>query len=856
MSWFDGLRHRLRVLLRPDVHANEVLEEFRFHQDLAQMQSADARSNALRFGNQTWYREEVRRMSWIRFVDVARQDVGYAVRSMRRNIGVTVTIVLTLALGIGINSSAFAVLDVLFFRAPSGIPEPDKVKRFYAEHFVTIDGKPFTAQNLTWWQYEEFAKAVGDSSRSAVYIVSNSLRMGRHPRDPQVRGVYASASYFGVLGVRAHLGRFFTAEEDRLGAGVPVVVLSHGFWQRHFSSDSNVVGRVIPIGSTQYEIIGVLDAEFSGIDIQANDVWIPISTLPPNAFGPGPWWEKGNSFAYQAIFWTDEPIQEHEIVQRATALFRAHERQSTDKQRDTLLTVYSGSIIEAQGPAKADDEHIISTRLAVVSALVMLIVFANVVNLLLARAVRRRQEFAIRLSLGISRGRMLRMLVIESVALALLAVVPAVAAAWWGGTFLRTLLMPDVEWFSGVVTVRVVVFAFVLALAAGVLAGLVPAFQSAQPQVAHFLKGSTRTGQRQRSLLRNGLLAAQAALSVVLLVGAVLFVRSLTNVQRVDIGYEASRLVFGRMAFAQGESPPRPVLNAGLRDVVARLESRSSVEEVSMASQEPMRGMSGMRVQVSDDTAGIGTAILVVSENFFRTVGMTLLAGSPFRPGELEVVVNRIFANRAWPGENPVGRYFHRGDPEELFEIVGVVPDVHSEDLASDPGPIAYAAYWVPGGGPVWTITVRTVADPEPAIALLREAVRSLDPDIPVANIRTMEQIDRAALAERRFQLALIATQVAALNEGLENLAPLEAELNQLKQQLATQQQSLAGLNEQLSSQDVGEDVAALRRQVEERMSSVAEEIRSIDSFRLQTNRALTRLQTQLRSLDGTAGQP
>jgi putative ABC transport system permease protein len=742
MSTLLGLRHRLRALLFPAAHARDLVEEMRFHLELDEMHHGEARQAALRFGNRTYYQEEVRRMTWYGAFDVVRQDARFAWRGMLRKPGFTAMVVLTLALGIGVNAATFSVLDLLFLRGPGGIENASGLRRFHVQHFNTGDGVPFFSQALNYPTYRELAAATGDSTRTALFTTENRLRLGKHPRDPKVRGVYASASYFRVLGARTVMGRVYNDEEDRLGSGAPVVVVSHRFWKSRLGADSAALGKDIDIGGRLHKVVGVLDPRFGGVELQASDVWMPLAMIPVPRWVTGPWWEDArNMTRFRAIYRLAPGTSETEIALRATGRIRALQRTLYPQRPDTQMTVRMGGVLEARAPGKPGHERIISTRLGGVALIVMLIACANVINLLLARAVRRRHEFSIRLALGISPSRLMRLLTTEALLLALVALLPAVLAAWWGAALLRALLLPEVEWYEAALTWRVVAFAFGTAMLAGLIAGIIPALQSRNPDLNNALKAAARAGGAHRSRLRTGLVVMQAALSLVLLTGSALFVRSLHNVQAIDIGFDANRLVFGSVSFAEGEKPPAAVLDAALRDVAIRMQRRAGVESVARSWFEPMRGLSWLDFFTAHDSSGSfehgAPTVSTVSPSFFTTVGMRVLRGRVFTGSDVggaappEVVVNEAMAKRLWPGEEAIGQCMRfKSRDSACHTVVGVAENARRDQVIE---PDAALQYYIPLGSPAHrafgeTLILRTNGSSTLAVKELRDALRAALP--------------------------------------------------------------------------------------------------------------------------------
>lgn len=682
MSWLDGLMHRMRTLLRPGAHTRELDDEMRFHADLDAANERDSSGTDRRLGNRTYYKEEVRRLMWVGSFDVLRQDLSYAWRTTRRSPGFTAIVVLTLALGIGANASVFSILDRIYLRGPSGVVDPGTLRRTWVEHFRTNTGIPFKSQSVSYVAYDAIAKATGTARESALYLTDFAMRLGKRPTDPKVGVVYATANYFDILGVRPALGRFYGADEDRLGSAPSVVVISHAFWKNRLHADSSALGRTIPIGKNVYTVIGVADPKFTGLDLRTCDVWIPLGSMPDPAWDRQPWWTHDNMTWFTIIRRARPVLADAEYQRRATVAVRDMNR-ALGASGDTLATVWTGPVIEARGPATPGQEMIVSTRLGGVAVIVLLIAAANVINLLLARAASRQREIALRLALGVSRARLIRMLTTETLLLAGLAGVAGLIATWWGASLLRALIMPEVPWTDSALDGRVATFAVGVTVLAGLLAGVVPAFQASNPRLSSALKAGGRGVVRHRSRLRSALVMTQAALSVTLLVGAALFVRSLRNVQSLDTGFDVNQLFFGRVEFAEGDQPSRPVLGAAMRDVASRMRGRPGIESVARASWEPMLGIGFLDFFAGTDSSGSfgrrAPTMAAVSPPFFRTVGLRILRGRTFLGDDAErtpdeVVVNEAMAKLVWPGRDPIGeclRFKKRDNP--CFTVVGVI---------------------------------------------------------------------------------------------------------------------------------------------------------------------------------------
>ncbi|MBI4421679.1 MAG: ABC transporter permease [Gemmatimonadetes bacterium] len=662
-----------------------------------------------------------------------------------RSPGFTATVALTFALGIGLNTATFSVLDRIYLRPPDGVANPATVRRLWFESSRFEGGQRRAFENQPYPMLRAVAEASGDPSGLAV-VTKQSGRLGGTLSGVQTDLTFASANYFTVLGVRPELGRFYTADEDRLGSGAKVAVVSHEFWRNHLAGDTAALGRTIRFGTADYTVIGVAQRSFNGVDLSPAQVWIPLGATPQADWMRGGLFELPSMFVFQAIMRVPPGLDLRAFEQRATlALLRAN-RELSSNYRDTTISVTTGSIIRARGPGKPDQEIVIGTRLGGVAVIVLLIACANVVNLLLARAVRRRREIAVRLAVGISRGRRVRLLTTETVLQAVIGAAAAPLVGWWGGSVLRSLLFPEIAWPDTAMHWRVACFTAGVALLSGLIAGLIPALQFSRPQLADVLKEGSRDGAMPRSRLRSGLLVAQAALSMVLLVGAGLFVRSLRNVQGLDIGFDSRQLLFGRVAFEPGQYPGETVVGAAMDGVEQRLRWRPGVEAVARAGIEPMRGLSFYTffwgpggADSSGSLRGSFPVVSAVSPGFFQAAGIRLLRGTVFEPrAATEVVVNEAMARLLWPGSEPLGQCLHlRSREAPCHRVVGVVETVRRDKVIEEPSP----QFYLPLGAPAasgWggnTLVVRVTPSAEVAVrremaGLLRDAFPAADPVI------------------------------------------------------------------------------------------------------------------------------
>lgn len=695
MSWIDGLRHRLHVLLHREAYSLEQAEERRFHREMEAIHGGPGGDILSRASTPLSPRPPTDEERGItsRALDVLRQDLGYAIRGLTRAPGFALLAVLTLALGVGANGAVFSVLDQIFGQPPAGVEAPDELRRLY----IRFPDHPLDpGMVFPFFNYPALSAvdaALESGPGLAAWTPSGEQILHHGDRELTVRASWVTHDYFDVLGVDAARGRLFGEDEAGVTAPRQVVIISHAFWERSFGSSPDVVGQTLRMDSTTFTVIGVTGEGFAGLDLSYTDVFLPLGTFPAQGQLGLPWYEwTGNYF--HAVTRPAEGAADEQIAERATAGYR---RQVLPQGRspDSTAVVVPGSIIAARGVGAeagtpyANQAVSLSTRMAGLSLIVLLIAGVNVAGLLLVRSTRRRHEMAVRRALGVSRGRLLSQLATEGLLLTALAVLVAVPLAGWGGAILRRLLLPDIVWARGALDVRAVLFAIASAVAVGILAALTPALQSWWGTVGAGLKVGSQKGGRAGSALRSGLLAAQAALAVVLLAGAGLFIQSLQNVTSLRLGFDVEELAWISLRGAPGAD------ELGVHeDVAARLASIGGISGAAIARAAPMMGSSIMRISLRDRDSlpdfgpGAYPAFNTVSPEFFEVTGMRILEGRSFADGEENaVVVSETMARALWPGESVLGRCLYLGDPAgPCQEVVGVAEDSRRMRIMEDPG--------------------------------------------------------------------------------------------------------------------------------------------------------------------------
>lgn len=706
-----GWRRLRRIWRRPEA---DIDAELRFHLDervadlVARGESAEsARAHAIEeFGDVAEVRAELleidqraeaqrKRADWWEGV---AQDARHVARGLMRSPGFTVMVVATLALGIGANAVVFSLIDRLFFQPPAGVPHPEMVRRVQLRYINARSHEPTMRGVYNYPEVRSVAEAAPAGVTVAAYV-NDDVQLGRDASAPSAQAAYVVGDYFGVLGVRPEAGRFFAPDEQAPTGLTPVAVISHALWQRHFSGRRDVLGEQLQLGAHTYTIIGVAPARFEGVELGAVELWLPYNTKGRWNGREADWYEEPHTLYLRMLA---RVSVRSELTSLATSAGNA--LSASEIMRGSLGTATLASLGGAPQDAFYSGEFSISRRLAGVATIIFLIACANVANLLLVRALGRRRETALRLALGVSRRRLAAQFMAEAMLVAAMGGCTALFLTWWGSNILRRTILPWVQWGSGVLTWRVIVFTIVVTPIAGMVAGLVPAIQGGDPDLSAALRGGVREGRTMRSRTRTTLLIVQAALSVVLLAGAGLFVRSLRQVEAIDIGYDADRLIFAEATPAQEDTSSSRRIEAALPDLADRLTHIPDVERVALAQLAPTRGFSIEKVFIPgiDSLAAIGPfgmpIISAVSPEYFATAGITVRSGRGFTTAdradaEPVVVVNQTMARSYWPNGDVLGSCIMLGErTAPCRRVIGIATDAHIRGVVEEAAP----AYYVP----------------------------------------------------------------------------------------------------------------------------------------------------------------
>ena len=736
MSWLDGLRHRIRVLLLGARYTREQAEEAALHQELETEGGEPVPLGTSRPADSS------ARLAWL---DRLSQDLRYGLRGLARSPGFTATVVVTLAIGVGANAAVFSFLDRVFVRPPGGVEDPGGIRRIYHQFERTGSGL-MTMASQNYPSYATIRDAVAGSADVVAYTSPSNRTLGADDESISVGASWVTGNYFATLGVRPALGRLFAPSDTNMADANPVAVISHTLWQSAFAMDSSAVGRSVELGGTRFTIIGVAGRNFAGIDITTAQVFLPMATFPVQPQRGVPWYQDSGNYL-QTFTRVRSDAGDAAVFARAAIAYNA-QPQIPGYRRDSNTTLVAGPISAARGPSAAGQEVSISTRLGGVSLLVLLIACANVANLLLVRATTRRREIAVRLAMGVSHGRLVSQLLTESLLLASIGGAAALAIAWWGGRALRSALLPNVQWAGGSLDLRVIAFTGFVSIAAGVAAGLAPAVHTRKTSLVDALKGGAREGGHHRSRLRNGLLVAQTALAVVLVAGAGLFVNSLGNVRAIRLGYAVDSLVYVNTAGAQPVEVDQAI--TALAGALTRVEG---VRGTAYSSSTPMGGWTGFRIGLPGrdsipllDGPDRYPMMNWVSSSFFPTVGMRIVAGRAFDDSERGVVVvNETMAKTFWPGEDPLGKCILMGGPAAQADpctyVVGVSENASRYRVIEEPN----MQYFLPNRGQARVLIVRVEPDRAVAVAVHAQAeLKNLLPGVrTVTATRMRDRVDQ-----------------------------------------------------------------------------------------------------------------
>lgn len=761
MEWLSQFGRRLLMLFRRKQFDRDLDEEMRLHCDLRKQEQISAGLSpeeahftaSRRFGNATVLREESREMWGWNWLEHAVQDLRYAVRTMKRSPAFTALAVLSLGLGIGGNAAMFSLVNGVLIRP---LPYPD------SRRLVRVTG----------YYPKGAAVALQQSSRAmdvAAYTDDSEFNLTGRGEAVHLVGSAVASNLFFVLQAGPELGRIFRTGEDRPGQD-DIVLLSHSLWKTRFGGDPGVVGHSITIDGVNRQVVGVMPPDF-GFPSPEAQLWVPLH-LDPN-----------NQYAY----WHDFMPLIARLRPGATLQQARGEISSLIPHLITLFPYPMAREWNADAtaiPLQQDLVGDVRARLLVLQCavgLVLLIACANVAGLLLSRATTRQKEMALRVALGAGRGRIIRQLLTESVLLALAGGGVGITLAVEGISTLKRVLPAGTPGLHQLgIDGQVLAFAAALAVLTGLAFGLLPALSASRFDLAERIKvGGQRSTGTAGVRLRRAVIAAEVALAVVLAVCAGLLIKSLWMLSQVNPGFRPEHILTVRVSPDGSLCRERPACIALYSELLRSAQSTSGVADVAATNAVPLEGYlpfvpAEIEGHPPNPTEHVAPLLWsgAVTPGFFRIMHIPFLEGRGFSEADTEssapvIVVSAATARRFWPGQDPIGKHIRTVWESRWRTIVGVAGDVHQYHLAGNSPEYLSGAFYMPYAQSVdqsrnlpaaMTLLVRTGADPAGVANRIRELVTSLNPNVPVSEVRTMEQVVNASTSQPRSMMWLFVT--------------------------------------------------------------------------------------------------
>ncbi len=773
MSLLRSLSHGLRSLFRKERVSQELDEELNGFLDMAaeeRMKQGMSRKDALRAvrlerGNLEVTKEVVRSGGWEFFVETCWQDLRFALRVLRKSPGFTTTAILTLALGIGANTAIFQLLDAVRLRSLP-VPSPNELAQIEIRGGTRGFGVSRTNADLTYPLFEQI-RSHQEAFSSVFAWTSDNVPLGQGSQAKRARGLFVSGETFTALGVPPLKGRLLTTDDDHPGCGFPGAVISYAFWQSEFGGLDSAIGSKLLIDSHPVEVLGVTPPIFFGLEVGTNfDVAIPFCSIP--AFHNSP------VLTRRELFWLTVMgrLKPGWNIDRAAAQLDAispglfettvpygYSAKSQDTYRAFRLAAYPGG----SGVSGLREKYDASLWLLLgITGLVLLIACANLANLMLVRAGKREREVAVRLALGASRKRLILQLFTEGLVLAISGGVAGIflASAFSKGILgllstERNLLELDVapDW-------RVLAFTAAIAMMTCTIFGLVPALRSSRSEPSDALKSGSHgmTAGRDLFSFQRALVVLQIAVSLVLLAGAVLFVRSFRNLATLDPGFREKNILSGFVSLEPMHLAKAEQYQPVADDLLEQIRSIPQVESAASSTHVPLDGSSWtLGVHIRDlDTSSKFTW---VSPEYFQTMQIPLLSGRYFNDRDTQesprvAIVNEAFVRKYLGAANPIGMTMRTvaepNYPSEVYEIIGLVKGTKYATLREEIPPETFGvALQFPGSRAWMNVFVRTSSPPGPLISTLREKISQVNPEIRAGFSVFKKDIENTLIRER-----------------------------------------------------------------------------------------------------------
>ncbi|HEU4597689.1 MAG TPA: ABC transporter permease [Pyrinomonadaceae bacterium] len=749
------LKRRLRALLRKGSMERELDEEMRFHLErqtelnvAGGMSASEARRAALRsFGGVERAKEQCREARGVRLVEDLRQDLAYGARTLFKKPGFTLVAVCTLALGIGANTAIFSIVNGVLLR-PLPYPEPERLER------VTQQNSSMNRFGISVADFQAIEKEYKLAEGVAAFT-PRAVTLTGGERPEQVRATFVTAGFFETLGVVPVRGRAFLPGEDRPGAE-QVVVVGEGFWRRHLAARPEALGRRLTLDGVGYTVVGIMPPDFISPEGTTPDLWPILQLQPPQRRGP---------FTLRVIARRGAGVSEQqgqeELKKVARELYPQWAHTFTDANATYVSTPLKQALVGDIG----------TTLLVLLGAVgcVLLLASVNVANLLLARATTRQRELAIRAALGAGRFRLLRQLFTESVLLAVLGGAAGLLLAVWGVDVLLALSPESIPRLDQVrIDGRVLGFAALGTLLSCLVFGLAPALYSVSPDLDGPLKGGGRGGSEVpgRRRLREVLVVFEFALALPLLVGAGLMLGSFMRLQRVEPGFDSSQLLTMRVPLPAQKYPQTEQAVGFNEELVRKVQALPGVQTASVSSNLPLDNFidsNNFDLESRPTPPGKSQEVaenMAVGPDYFRALGIPLLKGRYLNEQDdaeapRVMVISKTMSERYFPEGNAVGMRLKTGGCTECewTTIVGVVGDVKDRGLGAEVAPAMYVPFaQEPLNVRMMNLVLRAEGDPASLISSVRREVNALDPDLALADIKTMEQLKSESLGRSRYR--------------------------------------------------------------------------------------------------------
>jgi putative ABC transport system permease protein len=755
--WLTTQPLRLRSLFRRERVEQDLSEELQFHLDqktqeyiASGLTPDEARRKARReFGGVELSKENCRDARRVSHIQDLLQDLGFGLRILRNSPGFAIVAILSLALGIGANTAIFELLDAVLLRTLP-VAAPEQLAEIRLNHEGRIGSSVARQKEYSSAQWEQLEQQQQAFSTIAAWSTER-FDLGKGGEARYAEGLWVSGDFFRVLQVNPVLGRLFSKSDDYRGCGVQGVVISDAFWQREFGGRANLIGNTLSLDGYPFQIIGVTPPSFYGLEVGRNfDVALPLCSEPAIQGEQG-WTNDATTWWLAAIGrlkpgWTLERATAQLAAVTPGILATTLPSEYDSATRDKYLKFSFRLLPAATGVSSLRTQYQEPLfALLAISGLVLLIACANLANLMLARASAREKEMALRLTLGASRGRVLRQLLAESLLLAAIGAAIGMALAQGLSKFLVAFISNEGDpiflplWPD----LRVLLFTMGLTVLTCLLFGVAPALQAARSDPGAAMKGSGRgiTTGRQSFVLRRGLIVSQVALSLVLLVAALLFVRTFRNLLALNAGLQQDNVLVADFDFSRLNLPIERRLEYR-RQLLPSVRSTPGVDSAAQTSIVPLRG-DGWNEFIDIPEAGIQRKLVdfdEVSAQYFQTLRIPLLAGRDFNENDTTnappvAIVNEKFSRTILGGGNAIGRTFRErqagGKPDKVYQIVGLVGDTKYRDLRDDFNPIVFvAADQNRAPDPDSTIVIRSSGGVSPLVAGLKDTAQRISPEI------------------------------------------------------------------------------------------------------------------------------